>query len=131
MGLPAARFGDQVIATDIHIVMIPTPGGPVPTPLPCPFTGIIQENVSTNVMIGGRPAATVGSIAINVPPHIPEGGPFQVPPTNQGEVMMGSTTVLINKKPAAREGDTVLTCNDPAPLPMGKIVTFGTVLIGG
>lgn len=131
MGQPAAAFGDQVIATDIHIVMIPTPGGPVPTPLPCPFTGIIQENVSTNVMIAGRPAATVGSIAMNIPPHIPEGGPFQVPPTNQGEVMMGSVTVLINKKPAARDGDTVLTCNDPAPLPVGKIVAFSTVMIGG
>lgn len=131
MGQPAARFGDQVIATDIHIVMIPSPGGPVPTPLPSPFTGIIEENVSTNVMIGGRPAATVGSIAINTPPHIPEGGPFQVPPTNQGEIMTGSMTVLINKKPAARNGDTALTCNDPVPLPVGKVEAFGTVLIGG
>jgi uncharacterized Zn-binding protein involved in type VI secretion len=131
MGQPAARFGDQVIATDVHIVMIPSPGGPVPTPLPSPFTGIIEENVSTNVMIGGRPAATVGSIAINTPPHIPEGGPFQVPPTNQGEIMMGSMTVLINKKPAARNGDTALTCNDPVPLPVGKVEAFGTVLIGG
>ena len=131
MGQPAARFGDQVIATDIHIVMIPSPGGPVPTPLPSPFTGFIEENVSTNVMIGGRPAATVGSIAINTPPHIPEGGPFQAPPTNQGEIMMGSMTVLINKKPAARNGDTALTCNDPVPLPVGKVEAFGTVLIGG
>lgn len=131
MGQPAAKYGDQVIATDTHIVLIPTPGGPVPTPLPSPFTGIIEENVSTNVMIGGRPAATVGSIAINTPPHIPEGGPFEVPPTNQGEIMMGSMTVLINKKPAARNGDTVLTCNDPVPLPIGKIEAFGTVFIGG
>ena len=45
--------------------------------------------MSTNVMIRGRPAATVGSIAINTPPHIPEGGPFQVPPTNQGEIIIG------------------------------------------
>ena len=131
MGQPAARFGDQVIATDTHIVMIPSPGGPVPTPLPSPFTGIIEENVSTNVTIGGRPAATVGSIAINTPPHIPEGGPFEVQPTNEGEVVSGSATVRINKKPAARNGDTVLTCNDPVPLPIGKIEAFGNVFVGG
>src|SRR5690242_18043511 len=129
MGQPAAKYGDQVIATDTHIVMIPSPGGPVPTPLPSPFTGIIEENVSTNVMIGGRPAATMGSIAINTPPHIPEGGPFQVPPTNQGEIVAGSATVRINKKPAARNGDRVLTCNDPAPLPIGTIEALGNVFI--
>ena len=39
MGQPAAKQGDQVIATDIHIVMIPSPGGPVPTPLPNPVRG--------------------------------------------------------------------------------------------
>ena len=78
--MPAAKMGDQVTATDIHIVLIPTPGGPVPTPLPNPFTGIIAGNVSENVMISGQPAATVGSTATNTPPHIPPGGPFQIPP---------------------------------------------------
>ena len=29
MGLPAAKQGDKVLATDIHIQMIPSPGGPV------------------------------------------------------------------------------------------------------
>jgi uncharacterized Zn-binding protein involved in type VI secretion len=43
-----------------------------------------MSNCSMNVMIEGKPAATVGSQAMNVPPHIPQGGPFQVPPTNQG-----------------------------------------------
>ena len=37
MGQPAAKQGDKVVATDIHIVNIPSPGGPVPTPLPHPF----------------------------------------------------------------------------------------------
>ena len=38
MGQPAAKQGDQVMATDTHIVMIPSPGGPVPTPLPHPLS---------------------------------------------------------------------------------------------
>jgi uncharacterized Zn-binding protein involved in type VI secretion len=131
MGVFAAKLGDKVMATDIHIVMIPSPGGPVPTPLPHPFVGQLMQNLSTNVMIENKPAATLGSVAMNIPPHIPQGGPFQVPPTNQGQVIMGSPTVLINNKPAARMGDTVQTCNDPAPLPVGTIVVpGGTVLIG-
>jgi hypothetical protein len=34
MGQPAARQDDPVSGLDIHIVMIPTPGGEVPVPLP-------------------------------------------------------------------------------------------------
>jgi len=119
------------MATDIHIVMIPSPGGPVPTPLPHPFTGMLDGNLSSDVKIMGMPAATQGSTATNTPAHIPQGGPFQVPPTNQGTVMMGSATVMINGKPAARMGDTVQTCNDPAPAPVGSIVVAGmcTVMI--
>ncbi len=132
MGQPAAKQGDQVMATDTHIIMIPAPPGPpVPTPLPHPFVGMITAGTSTNVLIQGRPAATVNSIAMNTPPHIPQGGPFQKPPTNQGKIMMGSTTVLINGKPAARNGDTVMTCNDPVDAPVGKVIAVSTVLLGG
>jgi uncharacterized Zn-binding protein involved in type VI secretion len=62
---------------------------------------------------------------------VPQGGPFQQPPKNRGEVFMGSTTVNINGKPAARLGDIALTCNDPADLPAGQVVAASTVLIGG
>jgi uncharacterized Zn-binding protein involved in type VI secretion len=131
MGMPAAKMGDKIVAVDTHIVMVPSPGGPVPTPLPHPFNGIIDSNCSTNVMIEGKPAATVGSMASNIPPHIPSGGPsFQVPPTNKGNIMIGSPTVMINGKPAARNGDTAMTCNDPSPLPIGKVIAVGKVMIG-
>jgi uncharacterized Zn-binding protein involved in type VI secretion len=128
---PAAKQGDQVIGQDTHIIMVPSPGGPVPTPTPMPFSGMITGNCSPNVLIQNMPAATVGSIAQNNPPHVPAGGPFQVPPTNQGQVIAGSGTVLINNKPAARAGDKVNTCNDPAPLPNGTIQAVSTVMIGG
>ena len=131
MSQPAAKQGDQITATDIHIIMIPSPTGPVPTPLPHPFMGILDGGLSSDVLIEGRPAATVGSTATNTPPHIPQGGPFQIPPTNQGRITTGSGTVLINNKPAARSGDTAMTCNDPVELPVGQVVAAGTVLIGG
>jgi len=130
MGQPAAKQGDHTMATDIHIIMIPSPGGPVPTPLPHPFTGMIAGGLSANVKIMGMPAATLGSTANNLPPHIPQGGPFQKPPMNKATIIIGSPTVLINGKPAARNGDTALTCNDPVDLPVGKIIAIGTVIIG-
>ncbi len=128
---PAAKMGDKVVGTDTHIIMIPSPGGPVPTPTPMPFNGSIASGCSTDVLIEGKPAAVVGSKAVNLPPHLPTGGPFQKPPTNDGTVVKGSATVLINNKPAARAGDPVMTCNDPAPLPVSKIVTTSQVIIGG
>lgn len=130
MGLPAAKQGDQISAVDIHIIMIPTPGGPVPTPLPHPFMGIIDNNLSPDVKIMGMPAATVDSIASNIPPHIPQGGPFQKPPTSKATIKMGSATVKINGKMAARNGDMAMTCNDPVDMPVGTVITTGTVFIG-
>lgn len=134
MGQPAAKQGDQIIATDTHIVMVPAPPGPpVPTPQPLPFNGIINGGLSSDVMIGGRPAATVGSTADNVPPHlpIPPGVSFQIPPTNKGTIMMGSATVFINGKHAARNNDQAQTCADPVPNMSGRVVAVGSVMIGG
>ncbi len=131
MGKPAAKLGDRIQATDIHIVMVVAGPSTVPTPMPSPFSGLINGGVSTNVMVDGKPAAILQCSATNVPPHIPSGGAFQNPPTNRATVITGSATVLINNKPAVRAGDTALTCNDPSPLPIGKVIAVGTVLIGG
>ena len=131
MGQPAAKQGDQIVGVDTHIIMIPSPGGPVPTPLPHPFSGILDGGLSTDVKIMGMAAATLNSTATNTPPHIPQGGPFQAPPSNRGQIIMGSATVLINGKGAARNGDTANTCNDPADMPVGSVIAVGTVLIGG
>ena len=132
MGQPAAKQGDQITGIDVHIVLVPSPGGPVPTPLPHPFNGMIDGGLSADVMIGGMPAATVGSTASNTPPHLPTppGTSFQIPPTNKGTIMVGSATVMINGKPAARAGDPAQTCADPVPNPGAQVVAVGTVLIG-
>ncbi|MCC6190905.1 MAG: PAAR domain-containing protein [Anaerolineales bacterium] len=131
MGQPAAKQGDQITGVDTHIVMIPSPGGPVPTPLPHPFSGVLDGSLSSDVKIMGMAAATVGSTATNTPPHVPQGGPFQAPPSNRGQIIMGSASVLINGKQAARNGDTANTCNDPADMPVGTVIAAGTVMIGG
>ena len=128
MGQPAAKQGDRVTAVDTHIVL--TPQGPVP--LPHPFTGVLSSGLSPDVKISGQPAATVGSTADNTPPHLPAapGTGFQRPPSNQGKIQAGSPAVMINGKPAARNGDKALTCNDPVDQPIGTVIATGTVLIG-
>jgi uncharacterized Zn-binding protein involved in type VI secretion len=132
MGQPAAKKGDQITALDTHIVMVPSASGPVPTLLPHPFAGIINSALSSDVNIMGMPAATVGSTADNTPAHFPTppGTSFQVPPSNKGTIKVGSPTVRINGKMAARNGDMAETCNDPSDLALGVVVAAGTVLIG-
>jgi uncharacterized Zn-binding protein involved in type VI secretion len=129
MGQPAAKQGDKVVAIDTHIVIAP---GTSPAPAPHPFAGIINGGLSGDVNIMGIPAATVGSTADNTPPHIPTppGTAFQKPPANKATIQMGSPTVKINGKMAARNGDVATTCNDPVDLPNGHVIAVGTVFIG-
>lgn len=124
---------DQVTGIDTHIVAVPSVTGTVPTPLPHLFSGPLQTDVSQDVLINGRGAATVGSVAVNQPPHVPTppGTSFLRPPGNRGVVHAGSLTVLINGRAAARASDPVRTCNDPVDLPVGSITNGSLdVLIG-
>ena len=133
MGQSIATQTHDVIATDIHIVMVPTPGGPVPTPLPHVLAGKIQSATCPTVKAGGNNVAVKGSVAQNQPPHIPTppGVSFQSPPANQGTVFLASFTVNAGGQGIARQGDPVETCNDPADLPVGTIVVgLPTVGVG-
>jgi uncharacterized Zn-binding protein involved in type VI secretion len=128
MGVPAAKQGDKITTTDQHLIQPPGTAPPVSTPLP--FSGVIDGGLSSNVNIMGVPAATRDSTATNTPPHVPVGGTFVNPPSNRGTILSGSATVSINGKPAARNGDTAQTCNDPTDQPVGQVVASGTVNIG-
>ncbi|MUG93209.1 hypothetical protein F7734_12510 [Scytonema sp. UIC 10036] len=129
MPQPAAKQGDRITAIDNHLVIVP---GIPPQLLPHPFVGIINGNLSSNVNIMGLPAATIGSTADNTPPHIPTppGTSFQAPPANRGTIRLGSPTVRINGKMAARHGDVAETCNDPIDLPIGQVIAVSTVFMG-
>ncbi len=41
--MSAVKHTDPVMGVDIHIVMVPTPGGPVPVPIPHPFVGMVMD----------------------------------------------------------------------------------------
>lgn len=133
MGQPAANAQSLVQATDTHIVLVPSPGGPVPTPLPHPFVGRPSSGLATTVNIMGQPAAVVGTVADNQPPHLPTppGVSFQTPPSNRASITIGSATVRLGGNAAVRNGDVATTCNDPADLPVGAVVVpASTVMIG-
>lgn len=97
---PAARL------TDMHTCPMQTPA-----PVPIPHVGgpIIGPGAPT-VLIGGLPAATLGSMAVCVGPP--------------DALIQGSTSVLINSQPACRMGDNTAH---------GGTIVLGdpTVLIGG
>lgn len=128
MGQPAAKQGDKVVASDMHQIIQQPTGATVLTPHP--FSGLLDGNLSSDVKIMGRAAATLDSTATNTPLHQPVGGSFVKQPSNQATIRAGSGSVFINKRPAARNDDTATTCNDPQDLPVGKVVATGTVFIG-
>ncbi|MFO0612093.1 MAG: PAAR domain-containing protein [Polyangiaceae bacterium] len=130
MGQPIAKQGDHVFGVDTHVVMVPSPGGPVPTPMPNPFAGQLTDNLSGTVFVDNKPVAMVDSVANNLPAHLPMGGPFQKPPANKGTVTQGSATVFVDNKGVARRNDPAKCCNDPADQDTGHIVATGTAFCG-
>jgi uncharacterized Zn-binding protein involved in type VI secretion len=117
MGQPAAREGDRVRATDTHLVQT----GSGTAPVPMTFEGPLLTELSRNVKINGRWAATVGSIAENTPKHLVRNSNLAEHPTDQGKVITGSSTVLVNGRRLARRGDKAETCNHPMPNRNGEI----------
>lgn len=133
MGTPAVGQDAQVVGVDIHVVLVPTPGGSVPTPLPHPFVANVSGGTVSTVTIAGKPAATTGSTTQNSPAHVamPPGVSFQTPPSDQGTVDQASSTVKVGGKGLARVGDLVKTCNDPSDQTTGAVVgPVGTVMAG-
>jgi uncharacterized Zn-binding protein involved in type VI secretion len=132
MGRPAAKAGDVIAATDTHIVLVQIGTGQLPVPLFHVFNGKLADGLSGDVRIMGRPAATVGSVAVNTIAHVPTapGVAFQRAPSNRGRVSRGSGTVRVNGKAIARSGDLAETCNDPQDAPVGRVLAAGSVFVG-
>jgi uncharacterized Zn-binding protein involved in type VI secretion len=135
VGFVAAKMFDPVIGVDIHMVMVPTPGGPVPTPLPHPFLGIVFDPLGAAIgaamsavfggggalFVNGLPAAGTGTDARNLLKHFPTPpgtsfAPNDVP-DNQGTIVLGSKTVHFQGSSAARLSSMVSSCNFPLNVP--------------
>jgi uncharacterized Zn-binding protein involved in type VI secretion len=131
VGKPVAKKDDQVVGIDTHIVMVNTPGGAIPTPMPSPFSGKLTDNLSSTVFVDGQPVAVVGSAAENRPSHVAIGGFFQNTPANKGKISSTSGTTFADDKGIARQGDPVECCNDPVDSDTGHVIaSSGTVYSG-
>lgn len=125
----AARMKDKAKHDATHCHAPIHPAGPTTAPAPHP-SGMPQilMGCSMNVKIQNESAATMTS----------QTGPCSLVscvPAGPGMIMLGSMTVMVNGKPAARVDDLVLfpSCVAPIPSPTGKIMGPGAtkVQIGG
>jgi uncharacterized Zn-binding protein involved in type VI secretion len=127
MGAPAIVMGDQVQGV-CAIHQVPSPvGNPIPGP-PMPFAAPLTMGLCATVVIGGKPAAVLGSSGYNTPPHVGlhASDPFLAPPLQVGRVVSGSPTVLFGGQPAASATASATCCSTP-----GTLVPSGaTVLVG-
>lgn len=125
---PAVVMGDRVTGIcPIHQIPGPPVGNPTPGP-PMPFSAPLTLNLATTVLIGGKPAAVMGSQGMNTPPHVGlhATDPFMVPAMQIGRVLSGSATVLFNNRPAASVQSSTMMCTTPGTI----VPTVANVLIG-
>ncbi|MFO0576889.1 MAG: DUF6531 domain-containing protein [Polyangia bacterium] len=131
----AAKHFDPIIGIDIHLII--TPAG-VTVPIPHPYIGLVLDPmdwvpfIGASVKVNGLPRGQAGTAGKAIPPHIPIGGVFAKPPTNESEIFMGSATVLADGEPLSRLGLPVLSCQDiglrAPPRPKKKSKTVSMVL---
>ncbi len=92
--------------------------GHVPPHSPMAFSGEISSGCWGDVLINGRPAATVGSVTVE------RDGCCG---SSLGSVAAGSGKVFIHRQPAARQGDALNAHSGSGSITSGS----GDVFIGG
>src|SRR5262245_24897643 len=129
----AAKHFDPILGIDIHLII--TPAG-VTVPIPHPYLGFVIDPMDyvpilgATVKVHGLPRGQAGTCGKAIPPHIPIGGVFAKPPTNESEIFMGSSTVLADGEPLSHSGLQVLSCQDiglrapPRPKKKSKTVSM-------
>lgn len=127
MPAPPIVLGDRIAGQCPNHLIPGAFGLPQPSP-PMPFSAPLQQGLATTVMIGGKPAAVVGSSGMNAPPHVGLhlSDPFLAPPSQVGRILTGSPTVTIERKPVATQQSSCTCCLVPGQL----VPSITTVLIG-
>jgi uncharacterized Zn-binding protein involved in type VI secretion len=117
-GRLAARQGDHIVAVDLH-----KQGDSV---VPAPYRGELREALEPGIRVNGRAAARLGSGSVRGHTMRYNCGTD----TGIGTVTGGSAKVYLNGKPAARDGDSALTCTlGGHPTPPRVSVSGGNVWV--
>jgi RHS repeat-associated protein len=88
------------------------------------ISGLFGGSFSGPVLINGMPAANTGTQVKGMPVHVPIGGVFVNPPSNEGTIITGSKTVHVLGTSGARLTSMVITCNDPINLPTSVVMSI-------
>lgn len=132
MGSKAIKQGDKIepapSGTHAHFVLVP-PSVTTKTPA-YQVTWTITDNVSQDVFIHSKGAAVAGSGGAIKHQPVPSNGTFMNPKLMracEATITRGSSTVLINGKPAARVEQTPCcrTDNEPNSESSGQVVPAG------
>lgn len=101
----------RIVTIDIHLVQI----GPAVTPQPSPFCGKIEASQS-KLTDSGHAVAIKGDRIVNTNPHVPVGGAFVSPPTDDGRIVnAGQSKFNVGGSPLATTGGAFERCDDIAP----------------
>jgi RHS repeat-associated protein len=138
-----SSFFDPVLGVDIHIVLVPTPAGPVPTPVPMPFVGMVFDPVGLAigaaigmatgggpglVLVNSMPVTNAGTNVTNMltMPHLPVPGVAFAKglPGNDAELFFGSLNVNLAGSLGVRLGEIALSCSDPVRLPTSVVLAI-------
>jgi RHS repeat-associated protein len=124
LAMPAAKQFDYVMGIDVHF----SKWG---IPLPIPFFGMVFDPleflpfIGATVLVNNIPRAQAGSEVLGILPQqlmlFLAKAPFGIP--NDGEMFMGSATVLVEDAPFSYNYNPAMTCWDigmPRPIRMGK-----------
>ena len=128
---PVAKRGDRVVAVDTHIVLVPGPAGPVPTPTPLSFDGRVAERPDARVFVDDESVAVEEATADNVAPHVPMGGTFAHPPENRATLTRGSATVFADDRAVARSLDPATSCDDLGATDNGHLIVDRASVFAG
>lgn len=132
MAKPAAKEGDEISGESEVWVQ----GSQSPVVASFYYAGLINKYCSFDVFIMGKPAATLGSTATT--PPVPPLASVLSNANYIATIAKGSTTVFINSKSAARDGDEAEECDySTTPSPgecdkkqNGKVKAEGSVYVG-
>ncbi len=121
--MPAAKMLDPMLGIDFHLIQ--PPGGP-PLLVPHPSIGVVFDpfdlipKFGANVFVNGLPRAQAGTAGLMLP-HVPLGGVFVKPPSNDLEVFMGSKTVSADDEAFSYLALPVLSCQCVGLPPLPRI----------
>lgn len=133
----ASKHFDLVLGVDIHKILLYPPVS-TEVPIPHPFIGMLFDPMDyipflgSTVDVYGLPRTQAGSSVLAIP-HIPIGGTFVKKPDDEGEVFMGSLSVVADGDAFSYLALPVLTCSDigmpPIPRPKKKKAKSGSMVL--